>query len=68
MRGDSQAITGRPLTVSPGKRWSAWIEPMSERRRRDRQERLETIAWLGAERRRALRAGEYAPDLKYGRR
>jgi hypothetical protein len=68
MRGDPQAITGRPLAVSPGRRWSAWITRMSARRRRDREEQLETIARLGDERRRALGAGEYAPNLKYDRR
>lgn len=68
MRADPQAITGRPLTASPGRRWSTWIARLSEGRRRDRQERLETIERLSAEQRRALRAGNYTPEIQYGRR
>lgn len=68
VRGDPQAIAGRPLAVSRGRPWAAWIARMSEKRRRDREARLETIDRLGAEARSTLRAGEYKPNLKFDRR
>jgi hypothetical protein len=68
MRGDPQALAGRPLAAPRGRPWAAWIARMSVKRRRDRQEQLETIDRLGAEARRALRAGEYKPNLNYDRR
>jgi hypothetical protein len=68
MRENQQAVNGRSLAVSPGRRWFARITRMSERQRRDRQERLATMARLGAERRRALRAGEDAPNPRHARR
>lgn len=68
MRADPQAIAGRPLSASPSRRWSVWIARLNEGRRRDRQERLETIERLSAEGRRARRGGEYTPESYYGRR
>lgn len=61
MRGQSQAATTRLRTPLPGRRWSTWLEQTKERRRRLRQERIETIARLQAEERRARGKGEYAP-------
>ena len=68
MRGDPQALAGRRLAAPRGRPWAAWIARMSEKGRRDRHERLETIHRLGAETRDSLRAGEYKPNLKYDRR
>jgi hypothetical protein len=44
----------------PGRRWSTWFQQTKERRRRFRQERIETIARMQAEERRARGTGEYA--------
>ena len=68
MSGDPQALAGRSLAAPRGRPRAAWIARMSEKRRRDRQEQLETIDRLGAETRCALRLGEYKPNLKYDRR
>jgi hypothetical protein len=64
MRGDQQAAHVRLLSVVPGRRWSTWIEQVTERRSVARQERLETIVRLQADERRARRRGEYAPNLR----
>jgi hypothetical protein len=59
MRGQSQAATTRLRTPLPGRRWSTWLQQTKETRRRQRQERIETIARLQAEGRRDRGAGEY---------
>ena len=64
MRGQSQAASPRLPAALPRRRWSAWLEQASEKRRRARVARLETIERLEAEQRRARRSGEYAPDLR----
>ncbi|MBV9336468.1 MAG: hypothetical protein JO243_11295 [Solirubrobacterales bacterium] len=64
MRGQPQAASARLPATLPGRRWSPWLEQTSARRRRAREERLETIERLEAEHRRARRTGEYAPDLR----
>ena len=64
MRGQPQAASARLPAALPGRRWSTWLEETSQRRRRAREARFETIERLGAEQRRARRTGEYAPDLR----
>lgn len=64
MRGQPQAAGARLLTVVPARRWSTWRARENQTRSRLRAERLETMARLEAEQRRAQRAGEYAPDLR----
>jgi hypothetical protein len=64
MRGDPQAASARLLAAVPGPRWPSWLALAKQRRERNRREELEVMERLGAEQRRARRAGEYAPDLR----
>lgn len=63
MRGNSQAASARLRADMPVQRRSAWLTRTREDRRRKRMERLETIARMQAEARRARRAGDYHPRL-----
>jgi hypothetical protein len=63
MRGNPQAASARLLAVVPRPRWSARLEQAREGRIRARQERLEVIARLNEQARRARRSGEYVSDL-----
>jgi hypothetical protein len=64
MRGQPQAASARLLAAVPGRRWSTWLEDTRQRRRLESAERLEIIARLAEEQRRARRAGEYRIDLR----
>ncbi|MBV8945492.1 MAG: hypothetical protein JOZ95_08730 [Solirubrobacterales bacterium] len=64
MRGQPQAASARLPAALPRRRWSTWLEQTSEKRRRAREERLETIQRLEAEQRHSRRTGDYAPDLR----
>ena len=64
MRGYTEAAGARLRAVTPGRRWSTWLEDAREKRRRTAFERLEVIERLAFERRRAARSGEHAPDLR----
>lgn len=68
MRGQPQAGTARLLTITPGRRWSAWITRAIPRRPRISDERLELIERIASEQRRARRSGEYVPELRHERR
>jgi hypothetical protein len=57
MRGDPQVARARLPLVVPARTWSTRLEQIKERRRERRDERLEVIARLQAEERRARRAG-----------
>ena len=63
MRGNSQAASARLRPDTPARRWSAWLTRTREERSRTRMERLETIARMQDEARRAGRAGAYHPRL-----
>ncbi|HET6869445.1 MAG TPA: hypothetical protein VFH80_26275 [Solirubrobacteraceae bacterium] len=64
MRGNSQAVSARLRATTPARRGSAWLIRAQAKRRWAMLEQLETIARLEAEKRRALRAGEYQPKLR----
>ena len=49
MRGDPQAASARLQGTVPGRRWSARVEQIKQRRRERRLERAELIVRLGAE-------------------
>jgi hypothetical protein len=61
MRANPQAASARlPARVTaPARTWSAWREQIRERRRRQREERLEIIVRMQAEERRAQRPRRY---------
>jgi hypothetical protein len=63
MRGPMPAVSTRSLPTESRRALFAWIADFRLRRRSAREERLEVIARLAGERRRALRAGEYVPDV-----
>jgi hypothetical protein len=64
MRGQLQAASTRLPAALPSRRWLAWLTQTKQRRSRLQAERLETIARLQSEQRRARRSGEYAPGLR----
>jgi hypothetical protein len=64
MRGNSQAASARLRAMTPARRQSTWLARAQAMRRWALLERLETIARLEAEQRRALRSGEYSPRLR----
>jgi hypothetical protein len=63
MRVDEQVAERARLGLSRGKRRSLWRALRRARRQRVRNERLEVIERLDAERRNVRRAGSYAPNL-----
>jgi len=67
MRGESQATSIRSWPLVSRQSWSSWITEARGRRHALRTERLETIARLEAEQRRAQRSGEYLPAVIQGR-
>jgi len=64
MRGNSQAASARLRATTPARGRSTWLARAQAKRRWALLERLETIARLEAEQRRALRSGEYTPKLR----
>ena len=62
MRGYTQAASARLRAVTPGRRWSTWLEQGSERRRQRNVERLEVIERLQREQRQARRPGPIGPN------
>ena len=62
MREYSQAASTRLRAVTPGRRWSTWLEQSSERRRQRNVERLEVIERLQREQREARRSGPISPN------
>lgn len=65
MRGNSQTATARLRATTPARRQPvAWLARAQAKRRWAMLERLETIARLEAEARRAQRSGNYAPKLR----
>lgn len=64
MRGYSQAAGARLRAVTPGRRWSTWLEQTMQRRRQRGAERLEVIERLQREQREARRSAWYGPDLR----
>lgn len=64
MRGNSQAASARLRATTPARRRSTWLIRAQAKRRWAMLERLETIARLEAEARRARQKGEYKPELR----
>jgi hypothetical protein len=64
MRGNSQTASARLRATTPARRRSTWLARAQAKRRWALLERLETIARLEAEARRAQRSGEYTPRLR----
>lgn len=64
MRGNPQVASLRPRAVAPARRWSAWLAQAQENRRTARLERVEVIARVQADARRARQRGEYRPELR----
>jgi hypothetical protein len=64
MRGNSQTASARLRATTPARRRSTWLIRAQAKRRWAMLERLETIARLEAEQRRALQKGEYVPKLR----
>ncbi len=65
MRGNSQTASARLRANTPARRQPmAWLVRAQAKRRWAMMERLETIARLEAEARRARRSGQYAPKLR----
>jgi hypothetical protein len=62
MRGPTEAAGTRWLPSYTRRGLSGWIADIRHRRRRNSVERLEVIARLASEERRARRAGEYVPN------
>jgi hypothetical protein len=68
MRGNFEVIGARPVTAGTGRRWRGWIVGLLRSDPERARERVEVIERLAAERRQALRAGEYVPDWSWRRR
>lgn len=64
MRGNSQTASARLRATTPARRRSTWLVRAQAKRRWAMLERLETIARLEAEARRAAQKGEYVPRLR----
>lgn len=64
MRGNSQTASARLRATTPAQRGSTWLVRAQAKRRWALLERLETIARLEAETRRARQKGEYEPKLR----
>jgi hypothetical protein len=64
MRGNSQTASARLRATTPARRRSTWLIRAQAKRRWAMLERLETIARLEAEARRARQKGEYVPKLR----
>jgi hypothetical protein len=64
MRGNSQTASARLRATTPARRRSTWLMRAQAKRRWALLERLETIARLEDEARRARQKGEYAPKLR----
>ena len=64
MRGNSQTASARLRATTPARRRSTWLIRAQAKRRWAMLERLETIARLEAEARRAAQKGEYVPKLR----
>jgi hypothetical protein len=64
MRGNSQTASARLRATTPARRRSTWLVRAQAKRRWAMLERLETIARLEAEARRAAQKGEYVPKLR----
>jgi hypothetical protein len=64
MRGNSQAASARLRAAAPARRRSAWLIRAQAKRRWALLERLETIARMEDEARRAQRSGEYVTKLR----
>jgi hypothetical protein len=68
MREGVQAIGARAVATTTGRRWPGWIVGLVRRDPERARERIEVIERMAAERRQALRAGEYVPDWSWRRR
>lgn len=68
MRGSAEAIGVQPVAEKSGRRWPGWIAGLLRANRERGLERVEVIERLAAERRQALRAGEYLPEWSWRRR
>jgi hypothetical protein len=64
MRGNSQTASARLRATTPARRRSTWLMRAQAKRRWALLERLETIARLEDEARRARQKGEYVPKLR----
>jgi hypothetical protein len=64
MRGNSQAASTRLRATTPARRRSTWLIRAQAKRRWALLERLETIARMEDEARRARRSGEYITKLR----
>jgi hypothetical protein len=64
MRGNSQTASARLRATTPAQRRSTWLIRAQAKRRWALLERLETIARLEHEARRARQKGEYTPKLR----